>query len=365
MKFKNISYLILFPVLLTVVFCSKSVTEWKGTIEEVDGVTVVRNPEEPIYTENVFSLEKELSIGEADGPEEYMFSELDSVSVDEEERIYILDSKECHIKVFDKNGIYLKTIGRRGQGPGEFEFPTAIQISLDENIIIHDSRSVIYLSLDGDFLKEIHLTKTGSPQWYSIDSSGNIIGNFAIKMEMVLMKYDSDQELQFTLARVNPFGISGEHSFSPILIYFLVTKDDHIIWLFSNKYELNFVNPAGILIRKTITDNSPIQMTEEDKRIIISKIRASGKIELPKFFQPLEGTDLSMDDDGRLFIRRKQRADMYLFDVYDKEGRYLTKLQLKMASWTSPIWRANKLYTVEEDEDGFQVVKRYKVTWNY
>ena len=77
MKFKNISYLILFPVLLTVVFCSKSVTEWKGTIEEVDGVTVVRNPEEPIYTENVFSLEKELSIGEADGPEEYMFSELD------------------------------------------------------------------------------------------------------------------------------------------------------------------------------------------------------------------------------------------------------------------------------------------------
>lgn len=48
MKFKNISYLILFPVLLAALACGKIVTEWKGTIEEIDGVLVVKNPEEPI-----------------------------------------------------------------------------------------------------------------------------------------------------------------------------------------------------------------------------------------------------------------------------------------------------------------------------
>ena len=28
--------------------CTQNETEWKGTIEEIDGVLVVRNPEEPI-----------------------------------------------------------------------------------------------------------------------------------------------------------------------------------------------------------------------------------------------------------------------------------------------------------------------------
>ena len=46
-------------------------------------------------------------------------------------------------------------------------------------------------------------------------------------------------------------------------------------------------------------------------------------------------------------------------------GRYLTKFPLKIVSWTSLIWKENRLYTVEEDEDGYQYVKRYKVTWNY
>lgn len=326
---------------------------------------IVKNPKEPMYRENVLELQEDLSIGDAVGREDYMFSEIVSVAVDEEERIYVLDSKEVHIKIFDKNGIYLKTIGRRGQGPGEFEFPTSIQMSPEGNIIIDDLRSIIYLTSDGIFLKEIHFTKTASPQSFQFDSDGNIIGCFAIKMEMALMKYDSDQKLQFTLARVNPFGIGGEHSFSPVFIHFLVTKNNHIIWLFSNKYELNFVNSAGKLIRKIITDYSPIPLTEEDKKIKTSKIRARGKVELPKFFQPLGSTNLSMDNDGRLFIRRQQGADRYFFDVYDREGRYLTKFPLKIVSWTSLIWKENKLYTVEEDEDGYQYVKRYKVTWNY
>jgi len=50
--------------------------EWKGTIEVEDGVTIVRNPKEPMYGEDVFYLEEELKIGERNGREEYMFSRL-------------------------------------------------------------------------------------------------------------------------------------------------------------------------------------------------------------------------------------------------------------------------------------------------
>ena len=111
-----INSIILFLSLFIIfVFCGKQDAEWKGTIEEVDGVTVVRNPQEPLYSEDVFSLEEELSIGKAEGREEYMFS-LIAIDVDGHENIYILDKKSAQIRVFDKTGKHILSFGKKGQG---------------------------------------------------------------------------------------------------------------------------------------------------------------------------------------------------------------------------------------------------------
>ena len=83
-------------------YCSPQKAEWQGTIEKADGVTIVKNPKEPMRGPEVFSLEEELSIGEVEGREEYMFSYPTSIAVDDEENIYVLDTKESHIKIFDK-----------------------------------------------------------------------------------------------------------------------------------------------------------------------------------------------------------------------------------------------------------------------
>ena len=37
--------------------------QWKGTIEEENGVKVIKNPNEPLYGEIEFELEEDLSIG--------------------------------------------------------------------------------------------------------------------------------------------------------------------------------------------------------------------------------------------------------------------------------------------------------------
>jgi len=118
-KIKIISVVLFISAFVLLTSCQQQKAEWKGTIEEVNGVIVVKNPKEPMYGEDVFGLEEELTIGEAEGPGEYMFSQLRTLAVDEEERFYIADSKESHIKVFDKNGEYLRTVGRKGPGPGE------------------------------------------------------------------------------------------------------------------------------------------------------------------------------------------------------------------------------------------------------
>lgn len=52
-----------------------------------------------MYSENVISLKKELSIGDVEGKKEYIFFQKRNIAVDDEENIYVLDKKEFHIKV--------------------------------------------------------------------------------------------------------------------------------------------------------------------------------------------------------------------------------------------------------------------------
>ena len=113
-KIKVVPIVLFLSVLIILVSCGKQKTEWKGTIEEENGVTVIKNPKEPMYGEDVFSLEEELSIGEAEGREEYMFSEVQSIATDDEERIYVLDYKASSVKIFGRNGDFIKKFGREG-----------------------------------------------------------------------------------------------------------------------------------------------------------------------------------------------------------------------------------------------------------
>jgi hypothetical protein len=118
-KVKAASVVLFLSVFILIISFGGQKAEWKGKIEVENGIKVIINPKEPIYGKNIFILTEELSIGKAGRGEEYIFSRIRSIAVDEKERIYVLDTKEAHVKVFDKNGDYIKTMGRKGQGPGE------------------------------------------------------------------------------------------------------------------------------------------------------------------------------------------------------------------------------------------------------
>ena len=155
------SVILVFMILIVFAFCGKQKPQWGGTIEEVDGVTVVKNPKEPIYGEGIFGLKDELTIGKKKGEEEYMFTRLIAIDVDEKGNIYTLDLREGHIKAFDNNGKYIKTIGKKGQGPGEMQMPYNIHITPKKEILVNDARArrLLFFSLDGTFLRQISTAK--------------------------------------------------------------------------------------------------------------------------------------------------------------------------------------------------------------
>ncbi len=71
--------------------------------------------------ECVITLDTVLTIGGFDGPGLDVVSMFSSVAVDRHGRILVWESGEAEISVFDSTGRYLRTVGRRGEGPGEYQ----------------------------------------------------------------------------------------------------------------------------------------------------------------------------------------------------------------------------------------------------
>ncbi len=321
-----------------------------------------------MYGEDVFSLEEELSIGKTERQGESMLSTPRSTAVDDEGNIYVLDMKESHIKVFDKDGIYQKTIGRRGQGPGEFQVPLEIQITAKNEILVNNLNSsrLIYYSLKGTFLREDQVT--GIPRsLFKMDSNSDYICAYP-KTEQIfkvaLEKYNSSQKMLFSIAEVE---IENYSAIAKSII-FNVTKENEIIWAITDKYEIMITDAAGNLTRKIVRDYDSVEISEEEKQSLLKQIPLSPGEKFPKYFPPLRNTFISVDEDGKIYIGTYERipeGNGYYYDVFDNKGKYIAKIPIRHTKRSPIISKKNKLYTIEEDEEGFQVVKRYKVTWNY
>jgi hypothetical protein len=328
----------------------------------VDGVTVVKNPKEPMYGENICIIEEELSIGEAEGPEEYMFSMIRGIEVDDEENIYVVDYKRNHIRKFDKNGGSLRMIGREGQGPGEFQQIQNIQITPENELMVHDRYTfrLTFFSLDGDYLRTVLLK--GS--WASVVKI-NSVGNYLVKtydFDLPHGRYATELKVRSSnLAFIRTIAKDKFWSDLPLQprIASKFLPSDLIICGFRESYEFQILDSEGKTIRKVTKDYVPVEISEEEKK----KRELPQSSELPRYFPAFQ--DFSVDEEGRFFVQTFERyedEEIFYFDVFNTEGKYIAKVPLNALP---QCWKNRKMYTIEEDEDGYQYVKRYKVTWRY
>ena len=147
---------LLFLSILAGFFFGQDNPQWKGKIEYENGVKVIKNPNEPLYGEIAFELEEDLSIGNEED-ENYMFYGGASINIDSEGNIFVSDRRNYRIQKFDKKGNYLQTIGRKGQGPGEFErFWTAF-FGPKDNIYVRDGMRIHIFEKNGDLKRTFTL----------------------------------------------------------------------------------------------------------------------------------------------------------------------------------------------------------------
>lgn len=105
--------------------------------ETIGDTTVVRTLSGSVW-EGEATLVPEVSIGELEGDEEYLFGRIHSIAVDDDRNVYVFDRQAHHVRVYDSEGVYVETLGRRGEGPGEFANAEAIAVLPDGRLVVRD-----------------------------------------------------------------------------------------------------------------------------------------------------------------------------------------------------------------------------------
>ena len=372
------SIALVFSIILIFVSCQQPRTEWKGTIEVADGVATVKNPEEPIYRGDVLNLEEDLSIGAFEGKDEYTFSQINDLDVDDNGNIYGIDNSSAHIRVFDSNGKFLRTVGSKGQGPGEMQMPLFVQITSQDEIAVYDylTQRLVLFSLEGKYLRQVSAARMRYPVLpLRLDSHGNIVGIQIMAPPPVggkdIGKYDPNFEPLFMIAQEeqNKNHKRGEFDIAMPTLLCAVSLNGNIAWGNSSVYELHILNPEGKRIRKIQKAYSPLALTANEKERYekeYSDVLASGgKLNFPGHFPAF--MNISVDDKEWLWVKTYERIegeeDSYYFDIFDAEGKYLAKVPIRVNLDQSAVWKEKVLYTIETGKEGFQIIKRFKVQW--
>jgi hypothetical protein len=363
------SLVLFLSIFMMFVSCRAQKAGWKGTIEEENGITVVKNPDAPIYSEDMFSMEEELAIGEAEGKEEYMFQRISTFAVNEAGDIYVLDYQAKHIKVFNKNGQYIKTFGRPGQGPGEFQIPRSLICTNQKEIVVGGINRMSYFTLAGEFVKSVPVV-AAMITTVDIDSSGNILCYDIVMDKGVyeLKKFDPDFKYLFSYG-TSPLQTAaqraggGRNPFFSLLRWDVINGDQIVCGYAVEGYKIKIYDDSGNLIKRIEKDYTPLEVTqrEVDERIANYRPEMKKNLDIPKYFPPFRW--MISDDEGRIYVWTYERApdgEGFYYNIFDAEGKYIFKVLFK----TRPHEiKKNKFYTIEEDEDGFQYVKRYRMNW--
>lgn len=351
-----------------------------------DGVEVVLNHLEPYKIKDELSnlsLEKEFSIDlSRDEIAKRGLADIFAIDVDSEGSIYILSGKQLDdfIYKFDKDGKFLMSFARNGQGPGETEGGMYLGIDDRDNIIVTDIRGLKSLIFDknGELIEDIRFPKKKFA-WYPLEN-GNYFAYwrdyttpeedyFDDFFDLYNPKFEKIKVLdtrKWLTPRKN--GIRANR----IVPVFVWRKSGEYIFIGNEDrgYEIWMFDIEGNLLRKIKKEFVPVkvQIPEEKKKELSGLWGPDVKVWFSEYWPPF--SSFFPDDEGRLFVQTFERGvspNEYLHDIFNPEGTFIGTKSLNILPSDSyevyAVARKHRLYCVQEKEDGYKELAVYKMFW--
>ena len=342
-----------------------------------NGRVVVSNPDLAAVGEGrTLELVEELRIGagfgtDADGPE--LFGKVISLAVDEDENTYVADYESRDIRVFDRGGNFVRTIGRRGEGPGEFaalagilwDRGSRVLWTVDAggrrfNVFDRSGRTLVTQPYGRD-------TYNAQIPWTGyFDSNGFMYYSEPRDFEMLLKGRTSpDGELTIVDSLAVPWGEMDTYSVGlEIRIVPLQPENPHAVgpdggvWLSTtSEFRLHKVDFSGDTIR-TVELRRPARRLSRSERDSIATANdlPTGRIPLhrPVIDRHLVGPD------GWLWVPVEGDSTWEVFDDRGNHvGRVTSPVPLDFPPWIVP--GEGSITGVTTDELGVQYVVRLRL----
>ena len=300
------------------------------------------------------------SIGRQDGAESEVLHRVRSVAFDGQNNLYILDGQH-RVLVFDTAGVYVRQVGREGDGPGELRFPRHVAVTPSGHIVVDDARhrSWIVFDVSGQYVRAIPWrlfrvgTVTVDPSWRGVQGSplGGVVSlseeylrddsRFASIFRHALNDEDIATAM-YTLSATDYVSIvSGAVTVIRAPEYraiprFAVLADGAVVVQHDDDYIVRIVDATGNTVLRIQRPISAREVTEQDRREWHrrqeERLEALGvrgpAVDVPfaKFMSVVTG--LRTDPAGRIWVRRRRAdgAEEGRIDIVDRSGDYIGTL---------------------------------------
>jgi len=360
-----------------------------------------------------FAVVEDLRIGLSQGPDEYLFGDIDGIVQHTDGTISILDSQVPVIRHYDAEGKYLYDIGRGGQGPGEYSDQIqGMQRLPDDSFAIWDTGNtrISIFSPAGEFIESIHSPTSGfySGATMRVDEQGNYYlytvdrsaplreGEFPPRAYLKLspsgeqigtisVPDDSPETPGWVFATnegyLRNFGLQTLHA---------LTSSGDLVLGHNGTYGYE-VRRDGETLLEVTRPWEPVALEPGEKAeweawrgYFTESAREQGG-EVPDY-APIPDTkpafmNLHGGIDGTVWVRRyakaRERTDRpprppddprptfnwwqpITLDAFDEEGEFLGTVELPNDTWVSVLSR-DWIWTVQPNEDDETVAVRYRI----
>lgn len=332
--------------------------------EIINGVKVITNPDYPRDGKFFLSLEEELSIGEVE-QEGHFFAMPGDINVSDEGTIFVSDFDLDQISCFDRSGNYIRTFGKKGNGPGEFETLRFV-LSRDGKVYAMDNVNarISILDLKGNYIhgfKMLNL-RGGWNKIYS-DRNNHIYISKERRTEKgyvySIFRYDPEgNELQdygefpgdLFLWTKRGDKMYPSRSSASLATVWVVSNDGKLYAGYSENYLISVYDQEADLLFRFGRKFKPLPDTQKWLEGISDHLPAFSRSWI-------------LDDAGNLWIElyRLSRDQEITYDIFSPEGIYLKHVQVKHRIETIKNQRA---YCIVPSDEELPLVKRYRMIEN-
>jgi hypothetical protein len=344
----------------------------------------------------------ELSIGAMEGEAHEIFGDVRSIEADAQGNIYVFDTQATEVRVFDPEGQYLRTLTRKGGGPGEVMEANGMVLDRTGTLWLHDHGQwqMVGIDLDGNEVARhpIHVLSYGYVYDGAVDDSGRFwkftshsddddvfpppnglnegtsrsyvkwldpasgatdslfLGERGYRS--VVRQYGNGYSV-----RGIPFASGGAMAIDPAGGFWLAAGD---------VYRLVRLDERGDTAIVIEADVAPLAVTDADRDAYIASAverrpedRASAE-EALSFAADVHPVldQLILDDARRVWVRRiVAQGENPLYDVFAHDGEYLggVRLTFTPATYIPPRIRNGKFYALVRDSLDVPTVVRSTV----